>query len=178
MFGFIKGNQWIGFDTPSSIKRKMNYVKNKKLGGAMIWAIDLDDYLGACGSKWPLLSTMNHELRRKNICICPEQSVKLAVSTLDIVYFIHYLFPALGSELGIEVDNEIIEIAPIPTEDEDESEEEDPSDYNEYNDSNDISDEDEVEDEIDFDCPGSGFYASPTDCEKYYQCTADKTVHI
>ena len=112
------------------------------------------------------------------ICICPEQSVKLAVSTLDIVYFIHYLFPALGSELGIEVDNEIIEIAPIPTEDEDESEEEDPSDYNEYNDSNDISDEDEVEDEIDFDCPGSGFYASPTDCEKYYQCTADKTVHI
>ena len=69
MFGFIKGNQWIGFDTPSSIKRKMNYVKNKKLGGAMIWAIDLDDYLGACGSKWPLLSTMNHELRRKKINI-------------------------------------------------------------------------------------------------------------
>ena len=45
----------------------MKYVKNKKLGGAMIWAIDLDDYLGACGPKWPLLSTMNHELKRELI---------------------------------------------------------------------------------------------------------------
>ena len=61
----FQGNQWIGYDTPASIKRKMDYVKNKKLGGAMIWAIDLDDYLGSCDSKWPLLSTMNHELRRE-----------------------------------------------------------------------------------------------------------------
>ena len=65
---YFQGNQWIGYDTAASIKRKMNYVKSKKLGGAMIWAIDLDDYLGSCGSKWPLLSTMNHELRR-NICL-------------------------------------------------------------------------------------------------------------
>ena len=176
MFGFIKGNQWIGFDTPSSIKRKMNYVKTKKLGGAMIWAIDLDDYLGACGSKWPLLSTMNHELRRKNICVYLSRTIFKACSFNTTIYFI--LFSALGSELGIEVDNEIIEIAPILIEDQDESKEEDSSEYNEYNDSNDISGESEVEDEIDFDCPGSGFYASPTDCEKYYQCTADKTVHI
>ena len=60
-----QGNQWIGYDTPSSLRRKMEYVKNKKLGGAMIWAIDLDDYLGACGQKWPLLSTMNHQLKRE-----------------------------------------------------------------------------------------------------------------
>lgn len=60
-----QGNQWIGYDTPSSVRRKMKYVKNKKLGGAMIWAIDLDDYLGACGPKWPLLSTMNRELKRE-----------------------------------------------------------------------------------------------------------------
>ena len=48
-----------------SIKRKMEYVKENKLGGAMIWAIDLDDYTGSCGNKWPLLSQMNLELRRK-----------------------------------------------------------------------------------------------------------------
>ena len=67
-----QGNQWIGYDTPSSVRRKMKYVKNKKLGGAMIWAIDLDDYLGACGPKWPLLSTMNHELKRELIQYCED----------------------------------------------------------------------------------------------------------
>ena len=61
----FQGNQWIGYDTAASIKRKMKYVKDKKLGGAMIWAIDLDDYQGLCGKKWPLLSQMNLELRRE-----------------------------------------------------------------------------------------------------------------
>ena len=97
MFGFIKGNQWIGFDTPSSIKRKMNYVKTKKLGGAMIWAIDLDDYLGACGSKWPLLSTMNHELRRKNICVYLSRTIFKACSFNTRYYF---FYPVFSTRVG------------------------------------------------------------------------------
>ena len=28
----------------------------------------------------------------------------------------------------------------------------------------------------DFDCPGAGLYASPTNCGQYYQCTEEKTV--
>ena len=31
----------------------------------MIWAMDLDDYQGTCGTKWPLLAAMNLALRRE-----------------------------------------------------------------------------------------------------------------
>ena len=63
----VKGDQWVGYDSPANVRRKMEYVKKRGLGGAMIWAVDLDDYLGLCGSRWPLLSVMNRELRRKEI---------------------------------------------------------------------------------------------------------------
>ena len=65
----VKGDQWVGYDSPANVRRKMEYVKERGLGGAMIWAVDLDDYLGLCGSRWPLLSVMNRQLRRKEIVL-------------------------------------------------------------------------------------------------------------
>ena len=140
----------------------MEYVKNKKLGGAMIWAIDLDDYLGACGQKWPLLSTMNHQLKRE-------------WKWRHLITRIRVFFVAFGTELGLEVDNEIIEVSgPIFGEDNKKAE---PSEVEATD--NDLSED--VEDvEIltpNFDCPAAGFYPSPTNCGQYYQCTADKTVY-
>jgi hypothetical protein len=34
---------FLGFENPESLTHKMKYVKEKNLGGVMIWAIDLDD---------------------------------------------------------------------------------------------------------------------------------------
>ncbi|XP_065561191.1 LOW QUALITY PROTEIN: probable chitinase 10 [Artemia franciscana] len=57
-----KGDQWVGYDTEEYIVEKMKYVVENGLGGAMVWAIDLDDYRGVCGSRWPLLRALNRGL--------------------------------------------------------------------------------------------------------------------
>ncbi|KAA0201537.1 hypothetical protein HAZT_HAZT005430 [Hyalella azteca] len=59
-----KGGQWFGFDDISMIRYKSRYVKDMGLGGAMIWALDLDDFRNRCGcEEHPLLRTINRELR-------------------------------------------------------------------------------------------------------------------
>ncbi|KAJ8681992.1 hypothetical protein QAD02_017784 [Eretmocerus hayati] len=59
----VKGNQWIGFDNPRSIREKAELVNALGLGGAMLWSIETDDFRGICGSQYVLLKTLNHELR-------------------------------------------------------------------------------------------------------------------
>ncbi|XP_047998532.1 acidic mammalian chitinase-like isoform X1 [Leguminivora glycinivorella] len=47
---------WVGYDNPNTIKAKAQYAKNTGLAGIMYWAIDLDDFSGTCGDKFPLVS--------------------------------------------------------------------------------------------------------------------------
>ena len=91
-------------------------------------------------------------------------------------------FLAFGTELGIEVDNEIIEIEGPVIEavvNEDNNEIIDASSEKESDDNNvDDASEDVELLTPDFDCPAAGLYPSPTNCGQYYQCTAEKTVTI
>ena len=43
-----KGNQWISYDDPDMVTKKGKYIREKGLGGAMIWTIDFDDYQNLC----------------------------------------------------------------------------------------------------------------------------------
>ncbi|XP_055372239.1 probable chitinase 10 [Condylostylus longicornis] len=59
-----KGDQWVSFDDSPMIRHKSEFVKAMDLGGAMIWALDLDDFKDYCECEsYPLLKTINRVLR-------------------------------------------------------------------------------------------------------------------
>ncbi|CAH1795391.1 unnamed protein product [Owenia fusiformis] len=59
-------DQWVGYDDPESLMLKAQWVKRNRFGGVMIWALDLDDFLGRCGNeKYPLLNTLVDTLESK-----------------------------------------------------------------------------------------------------------------
>ncbi|KAM6217320.1 chitinase-3-like protein 1 [Rhynchocyon petersi] len=59
-----KGNQWVGYDDQESIKTKVEYLKSRQLVGAMVWALDLDDFRGSfCkNQRFPLTGTIKDML--------------------------------------------------------------------------------------------------------------------
>ena len=62
-FYAFKGDQWVGYDDVESVKIKCEYINQKKLGGAMFWSLDTDDFLGKGGKgKFPLIKTAHKTL--------------------------------------------------------------------------------------------------------------------
>ncbi|XP_048212919.1 chitotriosidase-1 [Perognathus longimembris pacificus] len=60
----VRDNQWVGFDDVESFKAKVAYLKQKGLGGAMVWSLGLDDFSGSfCNQgRYPLIQTLRQEL--------------------------------------------------------------------------------------------------------------------
>lgn len=57
MYGTV-GDQWIGYDSPTTIKIKTRYVQSREYAGVMIWSCDLDDFKNG----YPLISSVAEEL--------------------------------------------------------------------------------------------------------------------
>ncbi|XP_071130020.1 chitinase-3-like protein 1 [Mytilus edulis] len=59
----VKDDQWVGYDDVDSLSIKVQYVKQQRFGGIMVWALDLDDFKGTCGQgTYPLLKRINQEI--------------------------------------------------------------------------------------------------------------------
>ncbi|XP_054441527.1 chitotriosidase-1 [Pteronotus mesoamericanus] len=71
----FRGDQWVGFDDTESFKTKVSYLKQKGLGGAMVWALDMDDFTGSfCGQgRYPLIKTLQKELSLPHMPLGPPQ---------------------------------------------------------------------------------------------------------
>ncbi|XP_013790443.2 endochitinase-like [Limulus polyphemus] len=54
---------WMGYEDEESIGIKLDYIRDHGFGGVMMWAVDLDDYLGSCGEKNKLLKLLNKKLK-------------------------------------------------------------------------------------------------------------------
>ena len=58
-----KANQWVGYENRKSLEIKLEWLKAQGYGGAMVWALDLDDFRGVCGKRYPLLRTVYKALK-------------------------------------------------------------------------------------------------------------------
>uniref|UniRef100_A0A2I3RGS8 chitinase n=1 Tax=Pan troglodytes TaxID=9598 RepID=A0A2I3RGS8_PANTR len=73
-----KGNEWLEYDNTKSFQIKADWLKKNNFGGAMVWAIDLDDFTGTfCNQgKFPLITTLKDALGLQSTsCKAPAQPI-------------------------------------------------------------------------------------------------------
>ncbi len=63
----FKDNRWISYEDELSFQIKMDWLESKCYAGAMVWAVDLDDFNSSCGCKLSTTTRMTTSFHKFNI---------------------------------------------------------------------------------------------------------------
>ncbi|KAK6625867.1 hypothetical protein RUM43_006166 [Polyplax serrata] len=66
-----KAPNWVGYENEQSVGIKVNWIREKGYLGAMVWALDMDDFRGLCGEEYPLLNVIHKGLSNYSVPYYP-----------------------------------------------------------------------------------------------------------
>jgi len=64
----VHGTEWVTYDNLKSLGKKLEFITQKGLGGAMVWEVNGDDFKGQCGDgKYPMMKLMMKTLNKVDV---------------------------------------------------------------------------------------------------------------
>lgn len=91
------GTQWVGYEDADSVVHKIKFIREKKYLGAMVWAVDMDDFRGICGPVNPLMTTIHNGLRDYRVTSKNYQTTPRVRQNIKITHLIDEYGPLVDS---------------------------------------------------------------------------------
>ncbi|XP_060071116.1 uncharacterized protein LOC132551031 [Ylistrum balloti] len=108
---YINGNQWIGYDDEISISKKVAWLIHEGFGGAMMWALPLDDFNQECPlsrRKFPLANRVKDDLLAADSTVTGSETTTTSGQRLVCFYDVLAAYrPGIGAFIPTDIDSNL-----------------------------------------------------------------------